>query len=100
MRQVVSKLVELGRVPDPLPGRASHFLGRGREAARQIGEELARAGGHKALRAALEATRSQMGSTATAELATVWEGISGWRGREEAAHFTGSVTWARHPHLG
>jgi hypothetical protein len=100
MRQIVNHLVELGRVPDPDINRGSHFLGRAQVEARQIGEELAAAGGHRALRGCLEGVRAVLGSTATAELAEAWAGLAGWRGRQEAEQFLGSITWARHPHLG
>ena len=80
MLELINRLVDLGRVPDPNLDRASTFLLDGREPARAIGQQLYDGHDLPGMLMGYEHVRAILGGPAARELELAWDGVGSWLG--------------------
>lgn len=76
----IEELIRIGRKSVPDAHSASNFLGPAQERAREIGEDLNRAGGLQLMLKAHGIVRAELGNVAARELESAWDGIGEWGG--------------------
>jgi hypothetical protein len=79
VRPLIEELIRIG-AKQPDGQSTSRFLNPARERAREIGEELHRLGGMKAMLAAHEVVRRTLRGASGRELEVCWNGIGEWMG--------------------